>query len=66
MPHVIPSGPVTESMTTLSIVKVAGLSSASRGDEFLVPFTGTPKFEKQRLFDDQRYPNVVVTKKGFV
>ena len=32
----------------------------------LESFLGTPAYEKQRVFDDQRYPNVVVTTKGTV
>ena len=32
----------------------------------LEAFLGKPVFEKQRLFDDQRYPNVVVTTRGTV
>ena len=43
-----------------------GLSLVCPADELLDPFLGEPKFEKQRLFDDQRYPNVVVTTKGSV
>jgi len=39
--------------------------SASHANE-LAPFLGQPAFEKQRLFDDQRYPNVVVSTKGTV
>ena len=35
-------------------------------EEGVRPFIGDPLFEKQRLFNDQRYPNVVVTNKGTV
>ena len=45
---------------------LAGLSVASRADHSLEAFLGKPVFEKQRLFDDQRYPNVVVTARGTV
>ncbi len=45
---------------------LAGLSVASRADHSLEAFLGKPVFEKQRLFDDQRYPNVVVTTRGTV
>ena len=34
--------------------------------ELLASFLGKAAFEKQRLFDDQRYPNVVVTTRGTV
>ena len=42
------------------------LSAASGADVLLAPFIGTPVFDTQRLFDDQRYPNVVVTVQGTV
>ena len=45
---------------------LAGLSVASRADHSLEAFLGKPVFEKQSLFDDQRYPNVVVTARGTV
>ena len=45
---------------------LVGSSSACRADDLLAPFLGPPLFDKQRLFDDQRYPNVVVTTKGTV
>ena len=32
----------------------------------LASFLGKPAFERQRVFDDQRYPNVVVTNRGTV
>lgn len=48
------------------LVAQAGLFSVSCADELLDPFLGFPRFEKQRLFEDQRYPNVVVTTKGSV
>ena len=34
--------------------------------ESLSSFLGEARFEKRRVFDDQRYPNVVVTRKGTV
>jgi len=43
-----------------------GWWSACHADDLFAPFLGEPTFEKQRLFDDQRYPNVVVTTKGTV
>ena len=49
---------------TLSLLFFLGLCAASVADEELKPFLGAPLFEKQRLFNDQRYPNVVVTKRG--
>ena len=39
---------------------------AVEADDGLEAFLGKPVFEKQRLFDDQRYPNVVVTTRGTV
>lgn len=41
-------------------------SSLVNAEEGVRPFIGDPLFEKQRLFNDQRYPNVVVTNKGTV
>ena len=35
-------------------------------DDLLSSFLGKATFEKQRLFDDQRYPNVVVSNKGTI
>ena len=35
-------------------------------DNLLTSFLGEAVFEKQRLFNDQRYPNVVVTTRGTV
>ena len=35
-------------------------------DDLLASFLGKATFEKQRLFDDQRYPNVVATNKGTI
>ena len=40
--------------------------TASLADDALAAFLGTPAFDKRRLFDDQRYPNVVVTLRGTV
>ena len=40
--------------------------SSSMSEERLAPVLGSAAFEKQRLFGDQRYPNVVVTTKGTV
>ncbi len=37
-----------------------------KGDEKLDSHLGEPAFDKKRLFSDQRYPNVVVSKKGTV
>ncbi len=49
-----------------ALLVLAGLSATSRADDGLEAFLGKPVFEKQRLFDDQRYPNVVVTTRGTV
>ena len=43
-----------------ALLVVTGLSVASRADDGLEAFLGKPIFEKQRLFDDQRYPNIGV------
>ncbi|MEN8775170.1 MAG: sialidase family protein [Akkermansiaceae bacterium] len=48
------------------LLSLLGLSSPCEGDERLAPFLRAPIFEKQRLFKDQRYPNVVVTTRGSV
>ena len=58
-------------MTTISKQTVTGLLlictwGTAKADDRLPSSLGEPKFEKQRLFDDQRYPNVVVTKSGTV
>ncbi|MGY8646427.1 MAG: sialidase family protein [Verrucomicrobiales bacterium] len=42
------------------------MSAVSLADDELSSIVGAPVFGKQRLFDDQRYPNVVVTVKGTV
>ncbi len=52
--------------SALSLLLLVSLSVVSIADEWLSPFLGDPIFEKQRLFNDQRYPNVVVTRKGTV
>lgn len=52
--------------TTLALLTLIGLSASLPADDLLDPFLGSSKFEKQRLFKDQRYPNVVVTTKGTV
>ena len=40
--------------------------SAAASDKLLSPFLTAAAFDKQRLFDDQRYPNVVITIKGTI
>ena len=49
-----------------ALLVLAGVSVAARAADDLEAFLGKPVFEKQRLFDDQRYPNVVVTTRGTV
>ena len=49
-----------------ALLVLAGLSVSARAACRLEAFLGKPVFEKQRLFDDQRYPNVVVTTRGTV
>ena len=43
-----------------------GAENSLTDDQLIAPFCGAPKFDRQRLFDDQRYPNVVVTTHGTV
>lgn len=43
---------------------VAALPRIAVAEGSLAPFLGDPVIHTQRLFDDQRYPNVVVTIKG--
>ncbi len=50
----------------LSLLTLMLLTIPAHADERLKPFLGTPAFDKQRLFDDQRYPNVVVSREGTV
>ncbi|MBC8245499.1 MAG: exo-alpha-sialidase [Verrucomicrobia bacterium] len=49
-----------------TLCSLVGMTSISGADDPLASFMGKAAFEKQRLFDDQRYPNVVVTTKGTV
>lgn len=49
-----------------ALLVLTGVSVAARAADDLEAFLGKPVFEKQRLFDDQRYPNVVVTTRGTV
>ena len=51
-------------ITTLLVL--GGTSPVFCADDSLASFLGEAVFEKQRLFDDQRYPNVVVTTRGTV
>ena len=51
---------------TLLVLFLVVSSTASLADDPLSPFLGEPAFDKRRLFDDQRYPNVVVTTRGTV
>jgi sialidase-1 len=53
--------------SNLSIfLSLLGLSTSCLGNDPLAPFLSAPVFETQRLFEDQRYPNVVVTIQGTV
>ena len=45
---------------------LGGVSPVLCAGDSLASFLGKAVFEKQRLFDDQRYPNVVVTTRGTV
>lgn len=48
------------------LVCCLSLTSICLAADDVDPFLGPAVFEKQRLFDDQRYPNVIVTNKGTV
>ncbi len=50
----------------LILLFILNLSTFSFTEDPLASFLGKAKFDKQRLFKDQRYPNVVVTLKGTV
>ena len=51
---------------SLTFIFLFGLPVAKANEAELKPFLGESVFHKQRLFTDQRYPNVVVSKKGTV
>ena len=53
-------------LIAFSLLVSLNLSVPTLADERLKPFLGAPAFDRQRLFDDQRYPNVVVTNQGTV
>ena len=38
----------------------------ANAENSLTPFLGAPAYDRQRLYDDQRYPNVVITTRGTV
>lgn len=46
------------------LIFFAALQAIAVADDLLAPFLGAPIIHTQRLFDDQRYPNVVVSIKG--
>ena len=50
---------------TIGLV-LCGVASLSFAEDQIDSFLGGESFERQRLFDDQRYPNVVVTTRGTV
>ena len=52
--------------TAALLLLLCGWAPSSRAEDQLSAFLGAPAFETQRLFGDQRYPNVVVTAKGTV
>ena len=52
--------------TPILLFLIIGCSPAIFADVVLASFLGAPAIEKQRLFDNQRYPNIVVTTKGSV
>ena len=49
-----------------AILTFASITSAYAAEASLKSFLGVASLEKQRLFSDQRYPNVVVTTKGTI
>ena len=51
---------------TTTLLFLCGNYPAFCADDSLAAFLGEAVFEKQRLFDDQRYPNVVVSTRGTV
>ena len=50
----------------MTLFILGGNSLVIGNDDSLASFLSESAFEKQRLFDDQRYPNVVVTTSGTV
>ena len=54
------------SATWVLLLQVATPLASGADEGVLAAFLGDPAFDKQRLFDDQRYPNVVVTTDGTV
>ena len=54
-----------ESMVGVALLLSSAMAATTPGD-LLASFLGGPQFEKHRVFDGQRYPNVVVTPKGTV
>ena len=53
-------------LSFITLFILCGKSSVILSDDFLASFLSDSAFEKQRLFNDQRYPNVVVTTKGTI
>lgn len=51
----------TPTMLLAGVLNVALLQAA---EEALTPFLGAPRFEKQDLHPDERFPNIVVTTRG--
>ena len=51
---------------TISLLSIGWTSSLFSVESSLESFLNEAVFEKQRLFNDQRYPNIVVTTKGTV
>ena len=49
-----------------ALLVLGGMFPVFCAGDSLASFLGKSAFEKQRLFDDQRYPNVVVTTRGTV
>lgn len=70
----MPEGGTSIFMSVMNLIRSAasilfyllGSSATCKADELLAPLLGPPTFETQRLFKDQRYPNVVVTTTGTV
>lgn len=56
------SRPVFVATSLLMASLATDVLSAKEG--LLAPFLGTPQFEKQDLYPDERFPNIVVTTRG--
>ncbi|QGJ70964.1 Exo-alpha-sialidase [Planctomycetales bacterium 10988] len=51
-------------LSLLCLVPFVSFAEEAAGEGSLQPFLGKPKFKQQRVFKDERFPNIVVTKEG--